>query len=533
MITWIRPALALEPDEILLITNKNSPDSQKLAQLYCQLRSVPSDQIIALDLPADEEMSFETYETGVVAPVRKFLVDRQLKTKIKCLLTFYGVPFRIRPKQNTPADDRELAEVKDLRAVTTDELQKSVTNLEGIASGLNPSFTPEKGDTLSALLTRAQAAITAITAKIPAMADAAHRANTFKQLVAFLESMGGDAELDARLGPNQRDDPNKPAAEHDQWINLHQRVLEARDQVRDLQATRWDAAARDQLRHVSHDRFGSAGLLRVLDAQVEYLTTDSTGSATDNELPLLWWDYYPRRKWLINPLNMAFAGRAPASLMVMRLDGPDPSIVERMMRTSVEVEKTGLSGIIAIDARGIPPLDDKGNLNPLGEVDETLRHLATMIRTKTQLKIAFDDQDIVFPPHFAKNVACYCGWYSVANYIPGCDFNPGAVGYHIASFELLTLHTPSSRWVRGLLSDGVVATLGAVAEPLTAAFPKADEFFPLLLTGKLTLAEVYWKTAPMTSWMISFIGDPLYTPYKVHPAMAIEDLPPGLRKALP
>lgn len=532
LFTPIRFALALAPDEILLITNKNSPDSGKLAQLYCQLRNVPADQTVALDLPNDEEMSFEIYETNMVAPVRQFLTDHQLKTKIKCLLTFYGVPFRIRDKQNTPADNRELAELKDIRAITADDLQKAVANFETVASGLNPSFTPATGDSIDALLARAQSAISAVTSKVPTLTDVSQREDTVKQLLTFLQSIGGEDELDARLGPSQRDDPNKSPAQHDQLVQLHLRVLEAREQVRALQATRWDPVARENLRVVSHDHFGMVGLLRVLDSQVEYLTTDSTGSATDNELALLWWDYYPRQHWLRNPLNLSFTGRTPPALMVMRLDGPDPKIVEHMMRTGIEVEKTGLEGTIAIDARGIAPIDDKGNLSSFGEFDETLRHLAFMVRTKTHLKIALDDQDIVFPPHFVKNVACYVGWYSVANYIPGCDFNPGAVGYHVASFELVTLHTPSSRWVRGLLNDGVVATLGAVAEPYLVAFPKPDEFFPLLLTGKLTLAEVYWKTNPMTSWMITCIGDPLYTPYKLNPPLKVEDLPPGLRKAL-
>jgi hypothetical protein len=74
-----------------------------------------------------------------------------------------------------------------------------------------------------------------------------------------------------------------------------------------------------------------------------------------------------------------------------------------------------------------------------------------------------------------------------------------------------------------------VATLGPVAEPYLASFPRPDEFFPLLLTGKLSLAEVYWKTTPMASWMISFIGDPLYRPYQAHPAMRVEDLPGPMR----
>ena len=196
-----------------------------------------------------------------------------------------------------------------------------------------------------------------------------------------------------------------------------------------------------------------------------------------------------------------------------------------MMRTSVQVEQTGLQGIIAIDARGLP------TTNEMGVFDETLRNLAKIVRTKTSMKIRLGDEDIVFPPHSVKNVALYCGWYSVGHYIPGCDFNSGAVGYHIASYEMVHLHTESTEWVRGLLNDGVVATLGPVAEPYLQAFPKPDEFFPLLLTGKLPLAEVYWKTVPMTSWMISCIGDPLYTPYKVNPQIKVQDLPDLLQTA--
>jgi hypothetical protein len=52
------------------------------------------------------------------------------------------------------------------------------------------------------------------------------------------------------------------------------------------------------------------------------------------------------------------------------------------------------------------------------------------------------------------------------------------------------------------------------------------------MTGKLTLAEVYWKTNPMVSWRIAMIGDPLYTPFKANPALALENLPGPLQEAL-
>ena len=119
------------------------------------------------------------------------------------------------------------------------------------------------------------------------------------------------------------------------------------------------------------------------------------------------------------------------------------------------------------------------------------------------------------------------------NYVPAFQFAQGAVGFHVASSELVSLRGENERgWVRGLLNDGVSATLGPVAEPYLQSFPPADEFFPLLLTGKLTLAEVYWKTTPMTSWMNTCIGDPLYTPYKVNPPLKVEDLPNPLQFAL-
>src|ERR1041385_2820398 len=98
---------------------------------------------------------------------------------------------------------------------------------------------------------------------------------------------------------------------------------------------------------------------------------------------------------------------------------------------------------------------------------------------------------------------------------------------------MLSLRADTEKgWLAGLLNGGVAATIGSVAEPYLGAFPLPDDFFPLLLTGKLTLAEVYWKTVPMASWMMVCIGDPLYTPFKATPQLTLEDLPMPLRRAL-
>jgi uncharacterized protein (TIGR03790 family) len=181
-----------------------------------------------------------------------------------------------------------------------------------------------------------------------------------------------------------------------------------------------------------------------------------------------------------------------------------------------------------LDARGKPASDNYGHY------DQTLRNLDQLLRARTALHVTFDDTDALIPPHSLKDpIALYCGWYSLRNYAPPGPFVPGAVAYHVASFELVSLRNKGEHgWVRGLLSDGVCATVGPVAEPYLQSFPPADEFFPLLLTGKLTLAEVYWRTTPMASWMQACIGDPLYTPFKQNPPLKVVDLPAPLRSIL-
>jgi hypothetical protein len=70
-----------------------------------------------------------------------------------------------------------------------------------------------------------------------------------------------------------------------------------------------------------------------------------------------------------------------------------------------------------------------------------------------------------------------------------------------------------------MLEEGVAATLGPVAEPYLSSFPLPDQFFPLLISGKLPLLEVYFRTLPHVSWMQILIGDPLFTPFKQNPVL--------------
>jgi hypothetical protein len=64
-----------------------------------------------------------------------------------------------------------------------------------------------------------------------------------------------------------------------------------------------------------------------------------------------------------------------------------------------------------------------------------------------------------------------------------------------------------------LLSVGAAASLGNVYEPYLGLTPQLDVFHDRLRAG-FTFAESGYMAERALSWMTTFVGDPLYRPYK-------------------
>jgi uncharacterized protein (TIGR03790 family) len=257
-------------------------------------------------------------------------------------------------------------------------------------------------------------------------------------------------------------------------------------------------------------------------------------ASVDSELTLIMAGPYQKIGWLPNPFNggfdrVSFIRHVRAkTVMVSRLDGPTPAIARRLVDDAMDVEKTGLRGTFYIDARG---LGGKAEVGSYPWFDQHLIHLYDLIKQYSDMKVVLDKKPALFPPGSCPEAALYCGWYSLRQYVPAFQWQKGAVGYHVASGEATTLKQPASNdWCKRMLEEGVAATLGPVTEPYLSSFPLPDQFFPLLMTGKLTLLEVYFRTLPQVSWMQILIGDPLYCPFKKNPALR---LPQGQKIAAP
>ncbi len=263
---------------------------------------------------------------------------------------------------------------------------------------------------------------------------------------------------------------------------------------------------------------------RMIDFKLKSLTGRDTAAAVDSELALLLSPLYSLTAWQPNPQALFYNGDKKLEkgvLMVSRLDAPTPELTLGLIRTAIEVEKTGLTGKIYLDARGLTGKDG------YSKFDEEIRRTAQVL-TPGIMPVVLDNKPALFGPGEAPSAALYCGWYSIGKYMDAFEWSKGAVGYHVASSEAVSIHYPKSgHWVKNMLERGVIASIGPVSEPYLLAFPYPSLFFQLLMSGKYTLAEVYALTNPVLSWRMILIGDPLYNPFKNNPAIKISNLPPS------
>jgi|SRR5579883_38478 len=320
-----------------------------------------------------------------------------------------------------------------------------------------------------------------------------------------------------RVGQQQPNEDEKKALE-----KLRPELAEARKKLAELEKKK-DADPKE-LATVRRQVEG-------LQSRERVLTHAESQASVDSELMLLWWDKYPLTRWVPNPLYMQASEKyrksVPPVVLVSRLDGPSVEIAKRLVDDAIAAEKNGLKGKVVIDARGtrFDPKSDSGH--GYGGYDESMRETAELLK-KAGFTVELDDKGDVLKPGSAKDVAIYCGWYSHANFVDCCEYVQGAIAWHLASSEAVTLRNKDSKvWCPNLLKKGVCATLGPVAEPYTIGFPKPAEFFGLIATGEYTLVECYARTMLFCSWMTVLVGDPLYNPYKGAGKLKVSDVMPS------
>jgi uncharacterized protein (TIGR03790 family) len=241
-------------------------------------------------------------------------------------------------------------------------------------------------------------------------------------------------------------------------------------------------------------------------------------AAVDSELALL--PANPRELRVVGPLaNPAFGQTNLARLhptngvwAVGRLDGPTPGIARGLVDQAIEAETNGLWGRVYVDLRGLTN-------TPALAGDHWLNGFAEILRRAGYETIIDNRADTFLPAFPMSSIAFYAGWYdaevSGPFRQPSVEFMPGAIAYHLHSFNAVSIRSADRYWVGPLLAKGATATMGSVEEPYLELTPNMATFAAALIGLGYSYGEAALVAQPALSWQITVVGDPLYRPFAV------------------
>ena len=125
VLLWCSGVFALEPDEILVIANRQISASEQIAEYYCEKRKIPKKNIIYLALGYNprEGISRDDYERSLALPIRREL-QRRFPGDIRCLVTTYGIPIKVGSRGLLPGMGGKLNELKRLLSQEKQRLEQ-------------------------------------------------------------------------------------------------------------------------------------------------------------------------------------------------------------------------------------------------------------------------------------------------------------------------------------------------------------------------------------------------------------------------
>jgi len=506
----------VSPDQVAVLVNENDPNSRALGTYYMKRRGIPPTNQVELDLPVRETISRDVYEEALVKPVQKVLTQKNLDHRIRVLVTVFGIPLRVQAPKPT-LDERQWM----------DDAQEWVTSVMNLLREEEQKLWDHVPLVVGSPVREEPILPPASTQQFEASQINRWR-NEFVDLVKNLEPAPRQ-KSDVKEKNGEASSVSKKIRRIFGWLGMKEEVGMAR--VPSLTHQRRMAVAqrlalllhqpsshnRAQAYQLVQESFGYLGVLALANWERSRYRLEEASASVDSELSLLWWELgsYPLTQRFPNPLYWetieTVQNSAPPVLMVSRLDAPTPTHVRNMIDQAIETESRGLVGKVYVDARGMK----KGPPFSSGFYDADLQNFATRFRDHSAYTVQLENTEQRFSqPEQAPDVALYVGWYRLRHYEDAFTFNPGAIGYHIASGEAVSIHNPNeSGWCKNALERGITVTLGPVGEPYLDAFPLPTEFYGLLFSGRYSLVEAYFLSKRYVSWKMVLFGDPLYRPW--------------------
>jgi hypothetical protein len=362
---FVQPACAAAPEDILIVYNKMVAPSRTVAEYYAQQRGVPHENIIGVRVTDSERISSREFATDLVPPIRKKVLARRRAGKQSVLLLVYGIPLKTGKYPRIDASRR----IQHIRE-RIDALETLITELTGsldrLATAAGPADkgtkNPETAAPLS-VLTRAQQALQKALNNQKKDPGTTTSHEDRQQVLSLFIRLAGMSTV---LRGMQFDDEKTPAQD-----NLFRWTMLLEQQVLPVRFTGVMEETMDDTASIIRLTQGLLGELAFWHSMKDVDVNEETAAAVDSELSLLLAEPYVKTRWRPNPYlhqfdSMPDIERIRANtIMVARLDGPDPETAKRLVDDAMYTEANGLKGTFYIDARGMQENKDskKDNIN--------------------------------------------------------------------------------------------------------------------------------------------------------------------------
>lgn len=122
---------ALEPNEVLVMANRNAAKSKGLAEYYMDKRGIPGENLLLLWITDKETCSREDYEKKVLVPVRRYLREKLPENRIRCIVSMFGLPLRISSPELTDSETAAL-DVFDKERAGLEQILKNGDKLDEV-----------------------------------------------------------------------------------------------------------------------------------------------------------------------------------------------------------------------------------------------------------------------------------------------------------------------------------------------------------------------------------------------------------------
>ena len=132
----------LQSSQIAILANENSHESGSVAKHYAKKRGIPGSHIIELDTSSKETISRQDYEESILEPVRKALETRKLSSKVRVLVTTFGIPLRVQAQRPSSQEKSWGQDAKNWRKSSAEFLEELKDILTSLASPAGSSPKP-------------------------------------------------------------------------------------------------------------------------------------------------------------------------------------------------------------------------------------------------------------------------------------------------------------------------------------------------------------------------------------------------------